>query len=116
MFNINDFSEKILGTDISEIGLTTRTINCLRQNDVKTVRDLVNAWQSGKIQYYRNVGPATKQEITNILLNLSGNTTDKTQTLHEARKRLEQQIAAHEQELQKLRAQLKLLDQGNNNK
>ena len=116
MFNINDFSEKILGTDICEIGLTTRTRNCLRQNDVKTVRDLVNAWQSGEIQYYRNVGPAAKQEITNILLNLSGNTTTKTQTLHEVRKLLKQQIAAHEQELQKLRAQLNLLEQGNNNK
>ena len=116
MFNINDFSEKILGTDICEIGLTTRTINCLKQNDVKTVRDLVNAWQSGEIQYYRNVGPATKQELTDILLNLSGNTTNKTQTLHKARQKLKQQIAAHEQELQRLRAQLNLLEQGNNNK
>ena len=114
MLEIKDFSRQVLSTDIRQIGLTTRTRNCLIQNDIQTVRDLVNAWQSGEIRHYRNVGPIVIQEITNKLLNLSKNTSNKTQTLHDARQKLEKQIAAHEQESQRLKQQLKLLDQGNN--
>ena len=116
MFEIKNFSKKILNTDIKQIGLTTRTKNILIQNEIKTVHDLINAWHRGDINNYRNAGSVLIQETTDKLYELGGlKPTDKNTKLQNAKQQLKNKMAKHEQELQRLKKQLKLLDQRRDN-
>lgn len=60
--NIRASDEELLEFDISVLGLSPRTIACLTENKIRTIRDLVTRTESDLLMF-QNVGRTTINEI-----------------------------------------------------
>jgi len=61
--------EAKLGMDVSELGLKERSTNCFRENNIKTVRDLVVLSEDSLLEF-RNFGETSLNEVKEKLSQL----------------------------------------------
>lgn len=61
-----------LNMDICEMDLSVRSYNCLRRNGCRTLSDVINVVESGKLLNVRNLGRRSAEEILKKIYSLTG--------------------------------------------